>query len=131
MIQNINDSRLADFAFVTTAAPEAVSMSMKLLAPMGSLVLVGMPEDGIVSEFDPGLIAARNQQILGSKMGTSRPHFDIPSMVKLWTEGKLNLEKMISNVYELDDINKAIKDMRSGSTIRAVVCPSSTKKDPK
>ena len=131
MIQSINDGRLADFTFVTTAAPEAVSMSMKLLAPMGSLVLVGMPEDGIMLEFDPGLIAARNQQILGSKMGTSRPHFDIPSMVKLWTEGKLNLEKMVSSVYALDEINEAIQEMRSGSTIRAVVCPNSTKKDPK
>ena len=42
-----------------------------------------------------------------------------------------NLEKMVSSVYALDEINEAIQEMRSGSTIRAVVCPNSTKKDPK
>ena len=98
-------------------------MSMQLIAPMGALVLVGMPEDGIKSEFDPGLLAARNQRILGSKMGTSKPHFDIPAMVDLWRDGKLDLENMVSSTHPLENINDALNEMRSGSAIRAVICP--------
>ena len=123
IIQDITGGRLADFVFVSTAAPSAISMSMQLIAPMGALVLVGMPEDGVKSEFDPGLLAARNQRILGSKMGTSKPHFDIPAMVDLWRDGKLDLENMVSSTYPLENINDALNEMRSGSAIRTVICP--------
>ena len=88
-------------------------MSMQLIAPMGALVRVGMPEDGVKSEFDPGLLAARNHRILGSKMGTSKPHFDIPAMVDLWRDG----------THPLENINDALNEMRSGSAIRTVICP--------
>ena len=123
IIQDITGGYLADFAFVSTAAPSAISMSMELLAPMGALVLVGMPEDGVKSEFDPGLLAAKNQRILGSKMGTSRPHLDIPAMVDLWRDGKLDLENMVSSIHPLENINDALDEMRNGSAIRAVICP--------
>ena len=123
IIQDITGGRLADFVFVSTAAPSAISMSMQLIAPMGALVLVGMPEDGVKSEFDPGLLAARNQRILGSKMGTSKPHFDIPAMVDLWRDGKLDLENMVSSTHPLENINDALNEMRSGSAIRTVICP--------
>ncbi|MDG2352268.1 MAG: Zn-dependent alcohol dehydrogenase [Acidimicrobiales bacterium] len=125
IIQETTEGYLADFTFVSTAAPSAISMSMNLLSPMGALVLVGMPEDGVKTEFDPGLLAARNQRILGSKMGTSRPHSDIPAMVDLWRDGKLDLENMVSSTHSLENINDALNEMRNGSVIRAVVCPGS------
>jgi Zn-dependent alcohol dehydrogenase len=125
IIQETTGGYLADFAFVSTAAPSAISMSMNLLSPMGALVLVGMPEDGVKTEFDPGLLAARNQRILGSKMGTSRPHSDIPVMIDLWRDGKLDLENMVSSTHSLENINNALNEMRNGSVIRAVVCPGS------
>ena len=123
VIQATTEGHLADFAFVSTAAASAISMAMSLLSPMGALVLVGMPEDGVKTEFDPGLLAARNQRILGSKMGTSRPHADIPKMVDLWRDGKLDLENMVSSTHPLENINDALNEMRNGSVIRAVVCP--------
>ena len=125
IIQDATGGHLADFAFVSTAAPSAISMSMRLLSPMGALVLVGMPEDGVKLEFDPGLLAAKNQRILGSKMGTSRPHSDIPAMVHLWRDGKLDLENMVSSTHPLENINDALNEMRNGSAVRAVVCPGS------
>ena len=62
-------------------------------------------------------------RILGSKMGTSKPHFDIPAMVDLWRDGKLDLENMVSSTYPLENINDALNEMRSGSAIRTVICP--------
>ena len=114
---------LADFVFVTTASPSAITSGSKLLAAMGSLVLVGMPADGVKSEFDPGMIAAQNQKILGSKMGTAKPETDIPMMVKFWEKGSLELESMVSSVHPLSEIANAIEEIRGGSVVRTVVCP--------
>ena len=115
--------RLADHVFVTTASTSAMTSAIDLVAPMGTLVLVGMPDDGVTTRVDTGLLSARNQSILGSKMGTSRLAVDIPALVDHWRAGRLDLEGMVTSTHPLQEIGDAISQMRGGSAIRTVVCP--------
>ena len=51
------------------------------------------------------------KQIRGSWGGSSNPDRDIPMFSKLYLEGKLPLEKLITKRYHLDDINQALDDL--------------------
>ena len=42
-------------------------------------------------------------------------------MLRLYQEGKLKLDELITNKYTLDDINKGYEDMHAGKNIRGVI----------
>ncbi|HSG95452.1 MAG TPA: Zn-dependent alcohol dehydrogenase [Afifellaceae bacterium] len=117
----ITGGRGADYVFITVGAKPAFDAAFGMMASGGAAVLVGMPPDGVMSEIEPGEIAARNQRILGSKMGMSRIDVDIPRLVSLYRDGRLKLDELISGRYRLDDINEAIAGTRSGMALRNVI----------
>lgn len=111
----------ADYVFVTVGAKAAFVQSLGLVARSGSLVLVGMPPDGMTIDIDPGFIAQDNLRVLGSKMGNSRIKVDIPRLVALYDAGKLKLDELITERYSLDRINDAMAKSRSGEAVRNVI----------
>jgi Zn-dependent alcohol dehydrogenase len=113
--------RGADYVFITVGAKAAFDAAYGMMATGGAAVLVGMPPDGVMSEIEPGLLAARNQRILGSKMGASRIDIDIPRLVALYRDGHLKLDELITGRYRLEEINAAIADTRGGTALRNVI----------
>ncbi len=107
--------------FVTVGAKAAIDGAFALLAPGGSLVLVGMPAAGVSAEFDPGTLAGAGQRILGSKMGSANVRVDVPRLVDLYRQGRLKLDELISGRYTLDQINDAIENTKSGAARRNVI----------
>ena len=87
----------------------------------GMLVIVGIPAAGTTVSLDPVAIADGSLRVLGSKMGASRPHEDIPKLAELYRAGRLKLDELISERYEFDRINDAIGSAREGKLLRAVV----------
>lgn len=120
-VRAITGGRGADYVFVTVGAKAAIDSAYSLLAPHGAVVLVGMPETGVMSEIDPGTMAALGQRILGSKMGSGRVRVDIPNLVALYKQGRLKLDELISGRYPLDDINEAIASVKRGEALRNVI----------
>jgi Zn-dependent alcohol dehydrogenase len=117
----ITDGRGADYVFVTVGAKAAFDQSYALLAKGGAVVLVGMPAGGVVSEIDPGTMAAHSQRILGSKMGSARVPVDIPNLVALYRQGRVKLDELISGRYPLEQINEAIASVKRGEALRNVI----------
>jgi len=120
-IRKITDGHGADYVFVTVGSTAAVDQSFAMLASGGALVIVGMPPTGAMSTFEPGDIAAAGQQIIGSKMGSSRPQADIPKLVDLYLAQRLKLDELITNRFPFSDINAAIASCRKGTDLRNVV----------
>jgi S-(hydroxymethyl)glutathione dehydrogenase / alcohol dehydrogenase len=120
-VDEITGRRGADHVFVTVGAKAAYDQSYALLARAGSLVMVGMPATGVLSEIDPGTMAASSQRIIGSKMGSARIAIDIPFLVDLYRQGRLKLDELISGRYELSEINEAIASVKEGDALRNVI----------
>jgi len=112
---------LADAVFVATGAPSAYRSATDFVGVGGSLVAVGMPADELSLGWDPGSLAAADQRIIGSKMGSAHPRRDIGELVELHRAGELMLDELISATYPLERINEAIADAKSGSARRNVV----------
>jgi S-(hydroxymethyl)glutathione dehydrogenase/alcohol dehydrogenase len=61
------------------------------------------------------------KQLVGSIFGSANPRRDIPHLLRLYQEGKLKLDELITRTYTLDDINIGYQDMRDGKNIRGMM----------
>jgi Zn-dependent alcohol dehydrogenase len=117
----LTGGRKADWVFVTVGVKGAAEQGVSLMKRNGATVLVGMPPSGVKAAIDPGWLATDGQRILGSKMGSARPTIDVPMIVRLYREGRLKLDQLISGRYRLESINEALASSRSGAALRNVI----------
>lgn len=120
-VRRLTGGRGADHVFVTVGVRAAFEQAFSLLARAGAVVLVGMPANGVMAEFDPGTMAGQSQRMLGSKMGGARIRSDIPYLVSLYRQGRLKLDELITARYPLDGINDAIAAVKQGEALRNVI----------
>ncbi|WP_102226475.1 Zn-dependent alcohol dehydrogenase [Acidimangrovimonas sediminis] len=113
--------RGADAVFVTVGAIPAYDTAARYLAPGGKLVAVGMPHSGAKSSYEPVILAATGQNMMGSLMGDTILKRDIRWMVDLYQQGRLKLDELVTKTYPLDQINEAIADTKSGRARRNVI----------
>ena len=83
--------------------------------------MVGMPHSGDALSFEPVNLAAMGQGMVGSKMGDVVIQRDIPWMVDLYLQGRLQLDELISGRWSLEQINEAIADTKTGAARRNVI----------
>lgn len=120
-VRAVTNGEMADYVFVATSAVSAIETGLDLLARMGTLVLVGMPPTGARVSLDPVTVASAGQRILGSKMGSGLPARDVPALVALYREGRLELDGLITARYTLEEIGEALNSSRSGDALRNVI----------
>lgn len=120
-VRAICGGRGVDYTFVSVGAARAIDAAQAMLAPGGSLVVVGIPPSGAISHYDPITLAVDSQRIIGSKMGSARIAVDIPWLVSMWQAGRLKLEELVTGRFALDEIDAAIDGVRRGEALRNVV----------
>lgn len=113
--------RGADAVLVTVGAIPAYDSAPRYLAPGGKVVMVGMPHSGDMSSYEPVVLAALGQGMVGSKMGDVVIQRDIPWMIDLYRQGRLKLDELISGRWSFDQINEAITDTKTGAARRNVI----------
>ena len=75
-------------------------------------------EDVKLSLFD---LSMMQKQLVGSIFGSANPRYDIPRLLRLYQEGKLKLDELITREYDLSDINQGYADMNDGNNVRGFV----------
>ncbi|WP_204113391.1 Zn-dependent alcohol dehydrogenase [Shimia biformata] len=113
--------RGADAVLVTVGAIPAYDDAPRYLAPTGKVIMIGMPHSGAMSTYEPVILAALGQGMIGSKMGDVVIQRDIPWLVDLYQQGRLKLDELISGRWTLDQINEAIADTKTGAAKRNVI----------
>lgn len=120
-VAKVTEGAMADYVLVTVGAKQPIEVAPTLLAPNGTAVIVGMPATGVTATIDPVTMAALNQSLLGSKMGTSTIRKDIPELISSYQQGELMLDELITGTYRLDQINEAIDSVKAGTAVRNVI----------
>ena len=113
--------RGVDAVFVTVGIGAVYDTAARYLAYGGKVIMVGMPQNGDSSTFEPVKMAAVNQGMIGSKMGNVVIRRDIPWMVDLYHQGRLKLDELISGRFRFEQINEAIADTKTGAARRNVI----------
>lgn len=113
--------RGADLVLVTVGAIPAYDDAPRYLGAGGRMVMIGMPHSGAKSSYEPVILAAMGQKMLGSKMGDAVVARDIPWLADLYLQGRLKLDELVSGRWALSDINEAIADAKAGNARRNVI----------
>ena len=120
-ILDMTGGRGADYVFVTVGSGAAFAQGLELTRRGGTLVVVGMPAEGVTFQLPLRPIAGSGKRILGSFMGETVLTVDIPRMIELYRQGRLKLAELISARYPLGEINEAIESVERGEAIRNVI----------
>lgn len=120
-ISSLTGGEGADVAIESAGRSELVRSAFDVTARGGTIVCVGIPAaDASVSLPGPALV--RHEKIVtGSLYGSCRPRQDMPMILDLYAEGRLQLERLVTRTYALEEINDAFADMVAGKLARGVV----------
>jgi Zn-dependent alcohol dehydrogenase len=110
-----------DYAFATVGSVQAIEGAFKMLRRGGTLVVVGLPQVTAKIELRVHSLVAAERRVLGSFMGSTRLHEDVPRLVEYYQQGRLKLDELISDCYPLERINEAIAAMEAGSALRNLI----------
>ena len=111
----------ADYVFEVVGIPALARQGMMMLRKRGTLTLVGIPRMG--SELSVPLLPmiVRETRVIGANMGSVPFQRVIPTYAKLYLEGRLTLDPLISQRIALDDINRGYAQLIAGETARSVI----------
>ena len=84
--------------------------------------MVGAPAPGTQVTLDSRTLFS-DRKLLGCMGGGNIPARDIPRIMRLYQQGRLNLEKLVESRIPLDRVNEAFDALRAGTTVRTVVEP--------
>jgi Zn-dependent alcohol dehydrogenase len=120
-VQVLTNGRGADYVFVTVGSEKAMHQGMALVRRAGTLVLVGMPASGVKLTIEAADFADASQNVMGSKMGSTRLRVDVPKLVSLYQGGRLKLDELVTKRYPLEEINEAVMAVKRGEALRNVI----------
>ncbi|MFI9646698.1 Zn-dependent alcohol dehydrogenase [Streptomyces sp. NPDC052040] len=109
-----------DHAFECVGRVELIRAAIDSLDRHGQAVLLGVPPATAEASF---LVSSLylDKSVLGCRYGSSRPQRDIALYARLYREGRLLLDELVTATYPVEDYEKAAADTREGRVARAVL----------
>jgi S-(hydroxymethyl)glutathione dehydrogenase/alcohol dehydrogenase len=119
-VRSITAGRGVDAVFECAGTESAMQLCLEIARPGGQVVLLGkLPVQEKVSFRFGSLMGEK--RIVRSSYGGARPARDFPWLAKLYLEGKLRLDELITARLPLERINEGFDAMRRGEGIRTVM----------
>jgi S-(hydroxymethyl)glutathione dehydrogenase/alcohol dehydrogenase len=110
-----------DFAFEAVGKKATAELAFHLLAPAGVATIVGLVPEGEHIEIPAEALFFEEKRLQGSYMGSNNFRSDVSSYSKLYDQGRLLLDDMVSEIISLPDINDGFAAMLSADVTRIVV----------
>jgi S-(hydroxymethyl)glutathione dehydrogenase/alcohol dehydrogenase len=86
----------------------------------GESIIIGVAPAGAEIQTRPfQLVTGRSWR--GSAFGGARGRTDVPKIVDMYMDGRIDIDSLITHKMPLEDINKAFDLMHEGKSIRSVV----------
>jgi Zn-dependent alcohol dehydrogenase len=89
----------------------------------GRIVTVGLPNPAETFDIPAVSLVAEGKTVIGSYMGSAIPARDIPRYIALWRSGRLPVEKLLTSISPMSEINELLDSLADGSAIRQVMVP--------
>lgn len=109
-----------DYAFDTTGVPAIHQAVMATLAPKGVFGIVGVAPPGTPMPGEINTAMTYGHTVKGIIEGDSEPDVFIPELMKLYLEGRLPFDRMITT-FPFEQINEAIAAQHHGDCVKVVL----------
>ncbi|MBB6390688.1 NDMA-dependent alcohol dehydrogenase [Microbacterium thalassium] len=123
---SITNGQGADSAIVTTGVVtnEHIGQAFEAIRKGGTVVVTGLgpaDDDGPIPGFNASNAALMQKRIQGALFGMGSPRDAMPTILELYTAGRIKIDELVTKRYTLDQINDAYADMHAGELIRGVI----------
>jgi Zn-dependent alcohol dehydrogenase len=120
-IRKATEGRGADYVFEAIGIPAVQQQCLDAVRPGGVLVLAGIAPMGSSTNLPGAVLTRQEKTVMGTYYGGANPLRDFPLCGELYLRGLLDLDRLVSRTYPLEQINEAYADMLDGSTARGVI----------
>ena len=120
-VQELTDGFGADVVVDAVGRPETWKQAFYARDLAGTVVLVGVPTPDMTLEMPLIDFFSRGGALKSSWYGDCLPERDFPALVDLYQQGRLPLEKFVSERIKLDQVEDAFATMHRGEVLRSVV----------
>jgi S-(hydroxymethyl)glutathione dehydrogenase/alcohol dehydrogenase len=124
LVGEITWGAMAEKAIITTGVAEGsmIASVMALVAKGGRCVVTSVADiaatEVTLSLFELTLM---QKELVGGIFGGANGRRDIPRLMRLYKEGKLKLDELVTTEYKLEDVNQGYQDMRDGKNLRGLI----------
>ena len=120
-VRELTGSFGADIVIDAVGRPETWRQAFYARDLAGTVVLVGVPTPDMILEMPLIDIFSRGGSLKSSWYGDCLPERDFPTLVDLYQQGRLPLEKFVTERIRIDDVEEAFHTMHAGEVLRSVV----------
>lgn len=114
-----------EFAYEATGVPVCTEQAIKMLSYGGTATTIGFPAASDSVNLNLGDMSTGvywNKAALNvCHAGDTLPSHDFPLLARLYLEGQLNLDSMVTRKITLDQVEDAFHEMETGDVIRSVI----------
>jgi S-(hydroxymethyl)mycothiol dehydrogenase len=120
-IKDLTDGNGVDVAIEAVGRPETMLQAFYARDLAGTLVQVGVPDPTMTVELPMLEFFGRGGALKPSWYGDCLPSRDFPMLIDLYLQGRLNLDRFVSETIPLDGVEEAFQKMQRGEVLRSVV----------
>jgi S-(hydroxymethyl)glutathione dehydrogenase/alcohol dehydrogenase len=101
--------------------PATIEVAIASVPAGGTALLVGMTPYGARASFEVFPFVDGARRIVGSNYGSAVPAIDFPRYAALHLDGRLPIDRLVTDRIALDGVEGAFDRMRRGEGVRSVV----------
>ncbi len=120
-VQGLTGGNGADVCIEAVGNPTVMEQAFYARDLAGTLVQVGVPTPDMRIDLPMIDFFGRGGQLRPSWYGDCLPSRDFPLLVDLYLQGRLDLDRFVSETIELTDVEEAFHRMERGEVLRSVV----------
>jgi len=120
-IKGFTNGNGADVCIEAVGNPAVYRQAFDARDLAGTVVLVGVPRPDMTIELPFIEVFGRGGQLKSSWYGDCLPSRDFPMLIDLYLQGRLDLDRFVSETIGLDDVEEAFHKMERGEVLRSVV----------
>ncbi len=120
-VQDLTDGNGVDVVVDAVGRPETYKDAFYARDLAGTVVLVGVPTPEMKLELPLVDFFSRGGALKSSWYGDCLPERDFPMLIDLYEQGRLPLDKFVTERVGLDDVEASFDAMKAGKVLRSVV----------
>ena len=110
-----------DFAFEMASSVPALQLAYDITRRGGTTVTASLPKPEHRFSIPAVQLTAEERTVKGCYLGSCVPARDIPRFIALYQRGKLPVDRLLSEIVSIEQLNEAFDRLAEGKSIRQVM----------
>jgi alcohol dehydrogenase len=109
------------YAFEAVGSAKTLETAYKSTCRGGKTIAIGLAHPEQMFSIPAVSLVAEEKTVMGSYMGSAVPSRDIPRFMRMYQNGLLPVDLLMSKEIKLDEINHAFDELAQGKVVRQLV----------